>query len=78
VEREFDPFYFDVDSARMFGRMSAAVLASGRTPRRWVADLMIAATAAVAGLRLYTTNPDDFLGLEDLLTVVAIARPASD
>jgi len=75
VEREFDPFSFGVEAARMFGRMSAAVLASGRTPRRRVADLMIAATAAVEGLPLYTTNPSDFAGLEGLLTLVPVERP---
>lgn len=75
VEREFDPLAFGVDAARMFGRMSAAVVASGRTPRRRVADLMIAATASVEGLPLYTTNPGDFGGLDELLTVVPITRP---
>lgn len=75
VEAEFDPIEFGVDAARMFGRMSAAVLASGRTPRRRVADLMIAATAAVSGLPLYTTNPGDFVGLDGLLEVVALERP---
>lgn len=75
VEREFDPFEFGVDAARLFGRMSAAVVALGRTPRRRVADLMIAATAAAQGLPLYTTNPDDFAGLAELLHVVPIPRP---
>lgn len=75
VEREFDPFEFGVDAARMFGRLSAAVRAAGRTPRRRVADLMIAATAAANGLPLYTTNPDDFAGLDGLVAVVAIPRP---
>lgn len=75
VEREFEPFSFGTDAARMFGRMSAAVFAAGRTPRRRVADLMIAATAAAEGLALYTTNPDDFLGLDGLVVVVPIERP---
>jgi len=71
----FEPFSFGTDAARRFGRMSAAVFAAGRTPRRRVADLMIAATAAAEGLALYTTNPDDFLGLDGLVAVVTIERP---
>ncbi|MDR2974068.1 MAG: type II toxin-antitoxin system VapC family toxin [Propionibacteriaceae bacterium] len=75
VEREFDPLPFDAATARFFGRLSAAVLAIGRTPRRRIADLMIAATAASRDLFLYTTNPDDYLGLSDVVTVVPIKRP---
>ena len=35
----------------------------GRSRRRRVADLLIAATAHANGLPLYTRNPDDFDGL---------------
>jgi hypothetical protein len=76
TENEFDPLPFDADAARVFGRISAAVAASGRSPRRRTADLMIAAVAASAGLPLYTTNPDDYHGLEDIVTVVPVPRPA--
>jgi predicted nucleic acid-binding protein len=76
VENEFDPIPFDANAARMFGRLSAAVRGVGRTPRRRVADLMIAAVAAVHGLPLYTTNPGDFAGLDGLVDVVAVARAA--
>ncbi|WP_430647409.1 type II toxin-antitoxin system VapC family toxin [Agromyces sp. GXS1127] len=78
VEHEFDPIPFDADAARAFGRITAAVHAIGRTPRRRVADLMIAATAAVQGLPLYTTNPGDFSGLEELVEIIAVARPETD
>ena len=78
VENEFDPIPFDADAARMFGRLSAAVRGVGRTPRRRVADLMIAAVAAVHGLPLYTTNPADFTGLDELVDVVAVSLPAAD
>lgn len=54
----------------------AAVIGAGREPRRRAADLMTAATAIAEGLPLFTTNPDDFKGLDDLLTVVPVTRPA--
>jgi len=37
---------------------------------------MIAAIAAAHRLPLYTTNPDDFLGAEGTVNVVAVPRPA--
>ena len=77
TENEFDPIGFDAEAARVFGQISAAVKAAGRTPRRRIADLMIAATSAVHGLPLYTTNPDDFAGLEALVTVVPVSRPTA-
>lgn len=75
AENEFDPIPFDSESARIFGRISAAVQARGRTPRRRIADLMIASIAAAAGLPLYTTNPADFDGLSSIVRVVAVQRP---
>lgn len=75
AEHEFDPIAFDADAARAYGRVTAAVVAAGRKPRRRAVDLMIAATAIVANLPLYTTNPSDFTGLEYLLTVVPVTRP---
>ncbi|MEU9401811.1 type II toxin-antitoxin system VapC family toxin [Streptomyces sp. SID4985] len=75
AENEFDPLPFDAAAARIYGRICAAVISAGRKPRRRVADLMIAAIAVAEGLPLFTTNPDDFKGLDDLLTVVAVTRP---
>ncbi|MEV1131831.1 type II toxin-antitoxin system VapC family toxin [Agromyces sp. NPDC049794] len=75
VEHEFDPIPFDADAARAFGRISAAVQAIGRTPRRRIADLMIAAIAAAQSLPLYTANPHDFVGLDELFNIVAVPRP---
>ncbi|MGQ0776356.1 MAG: type II toxin-antitoxin system VapC family toxin, partial [Pseudonocardiales bacterium] len=43
AENEFDPIPFDAEAARIYGRVCAAVISSGRKPRRRVADLMIAA-----------------------------------
>lgn len=76
AEATFDPLPFDVDAARLYGQISAAVLATGRTPRRRVADLMIACTALANQLPLYTINPDDFAGADKLLTVVPVERPS--
>ncbi|MFJ8937128.1 type II toxin-antitoxin system VapC family toxin [Streptomyces sp. NPDC102365] len=75
AENEFDPIPFDAEAARIYGRICAAVISAGRKPRRRVADLMIAAIAVAENLPLFTTNPDDFKGLDDLLTVVPVTRP---
>ncbi len=75
TESTFEPLPFDTEAARSFGLISAAVLAAGRTPRRRIADLMIASTAVANRLPLYTTNAGDFIGLSDLVTVVAVQRP---
>ncbi|GAB2459010.1 PIN domain-containing protein [Streptomyces incanus] len=75
AENEFDPIPFDAEAARIYGRVRAAVISAGRKPRRRVADLMIAAIAIAEDLPLFTTNPDDFKGLDDLLTVVPVTRP---
>ncbi|WP_326738769.1 type II toxin-antitoxin system VapC family toxin [Streptomyces sp. NBC_01022] len=75
AENEFDPIPFGVEAARIYGRVCAAVIGAGRKPRRRIADLMIAAIAIAEELPLFTTNPDDFKGLDDLLTVVPVTRP---
>jgi predicted nucleic acid-binding protein len=73
AEATFDPLPIDASVARAYGRVYAAVVASGRKARgRRAVDLLIAATAVAAGLPLYTRNPDDFTGLSDLLTIVAV------
>lgn len=77
VEAVFDPLPFDAEAARAFGLVSAAVLASGRHPRRRLADLMIASVALVSQIPLYTTNPHDFRGLDHLLAINPVARPAT-
>jgi predicted nucleic acid-binding protein len=75
AESEFDPVPFDAEAARIYGRVTAAVIAAGRKPRGMAADLMIAATAMAERLPLYTTNPADFTGLDSLMTVIAVTRP---
>jgi len=76
AESEFDPVPFDAEAARIYGRVTAAVIASGRKPRRRVVDLMIASTAIAERLPLFTTNPDDFAGLEAVISIVPVTRPA--
>lgn len=69
----FDPIPFDRDAARAYGRIYAAIRATGRRARgRRLPDLLIAATALSANLPLFTLNPKDFQGLESLLTVIAL------
>jgi hypothetical protein len=63
------------EAARIYGRVTAAVIAAGRKPRGRAVDLMVAATAIAERLPLYTTNPADFRGLERLMTVVPVTRP---
>ena len=65
----WDPLPFDTNAARMYGRVFAAMRVSGRSTRSRLADLLIASTAASNGLVLYTRNPNDFMGLEQLLSV---------
>ena len=72
IEAAFEPLPFGADAARAYGRVHAAVLDAGRQPRGRVLDLQIAAVALANGLPLYTRNPDDFRGLEKLVTVVAV------
>jgi predicted nucleic acid-binding protein len=72
VEATFEPLPFDVAAARSYGQIVAAVVENGRSHRRRVADLLIAATAHAHGLALYTRNRDDFLGLEALVQVIGV------
>jgi predicted nucleic acid-binding protein len=75
AEHEFDPIPFDAEAARIYGRVTAAVIPARRKPRRRIADLMIASIAIAEDLPLFTTDPDDYAGLEHLLTVVPVTRP---
>lgn len=64
---------FDGESARVYGRIYAAVAAIGgkaRGPR--AVDLLIAATSVAADFPLYARNADDFRGIEHRVTIVGI------
>jgi predicted nucleic acid-binding protein len=73
AEAAFDPLPFDTEASRAYGRIYAAVVASGRKARGARAvDLLIAATACAAGLPLYTRNPDDFQSLAGLVDIIVV------
>ena len=73
AEAAFDPLPFDNEAARAYGRIYAAVVATGRKARGPRAvDLLIAAVACSQTLPLFTRNPDDLRGLEELVDIVAL------
>ncbi len=73
AEAAFDPLPFDAEAARAYGRLYAAVVASGRKARGTRAvDLLIAATACAANLPLYTRNRDDLRAVEKLVEVIPL------
>jgi len=56
----------------MYGQLVALVIAARRSHRRRGMDLLIGSIAAIHQIPLVTRDPDDFAGLEPMLTVVAI------
>jgi predicted nucleic acid-binding protein len=77
VEATFDVLPLDAAVARAFGRVYAAVAATGRKARgRRALDLLIAATALASDLPVYTRNAEDFEGLAGLLDVHPVETPA--
>lgn len=72
VEAAFEPLPFDIVAARSYGQVVAAVAETGRSHRRRVADMLIAATAHANQLTLYTRNPDDFAGLDTLVEIISV------
>lgn len=63
---------FDDRAARAYALVYGAVMKAGRKPKRRAFDLLIASCALAEGLDLYTRNPDDFRGLEELIRVIQI------
>lgn len=62
----------DDDGALAYGTVCGLVLASGRTVRGRVLDLMIAATAVANDAAVVTRNPQDFAGLEGFVQVIDV------
>jgi toxin FitB len=69
---DFDPLPFDGEAAARYGTLVALTTEARRDPRPRRLDLMIAAIASARDLPLFTRNIDDFAGLEDMLSVVAV------
>jgi predicted nucleic acid-binding protein len=63
---------FDTAAGKMYGVLAAVVRKAGRDSRPRRLDLQIAATAASNKLPLVTRNPDDFVGLDSLVTVLPV------
>ena len=74
VEASLEALPFDPACARTYGTVYATVVRIGRKPRGGrVIDLMIAATALAYDLSLYTSNPRDLRGLEELIEIVDVS-----
>jgi predicted nucleic acid-binding protein len=69
---DFDPLPFDGEAATRYGTLVALTIEARRDPRPRRMDLMIAAIASSHDLPLFTLNIDDFAGLDDMVTVIAI------
>lgn len=67
-----NPLPFDEISAQTFGMVHLLVHESGRKPRKYLADMMIASIAIRQRLPLYTRNPRDFEPLASMLEVHAV------
>jgi tRNA(fMet)-specific endonuclease VapC len=76
AEADFEPLPFDAGAARAFGRVAASLRRSGRKANARAYDAMIAATAIANGLPLYTCNPADFVGIDEL-EVIAVPVPGT-
>ncbi|MPY80902.1 MAG: PIN domain-containing protein [Actinophytocola sp.] len=72
LQRHFDPLPIDDAVAASYGELAAVVARTGRQPRARIMGLLIAATAHAHDARLYTCNAKDFVGVDDLVEVVAV------
>jgi predicted nucleic acid-binding protein len=71
LENMIETLPFSGAAARAYGELYALVIDAGRNPRPRRFDLQIAATAVAHGLILVTRNPNDFVGLDSLVQVIA-------
>ncbi len=75
AEADFTPLPFDAAAARAFGRVAASLRRAGRKPAARAYDAMIAAIAIAHDVPIYTCNPADFTGIDDL-RVVPVELPS--
>jgi predicted nucleic acid-binding protein len=71
LQRQFDALPLDEAVAASYGQIAAAVVQAGRQPRVRTMGLLIAATAHAHSARLYTRNPDDFVGVDKYVEIVS-------
>lgn len=76
MEADLDPIPFDAAAARAFAGVAASLRRAGRKPSARAYDALIAAIAIANDLPLYTVNPADFAGIEDL-EVIAVPHPGA-
>lgn len=69
AEASFEALPFDDRAARAFGGVAASLRRAGRKAHSRTYDAMIAAIAVAHGLPLYTCNPRDFDGIDELEVV---------
>jgi tRNA(fMet)-specific endonuclease VapC len=74
AESDFESIAFDAGAARAFGRVAASLRSAGRKPAARAYDALIAAAAIAEGIPVYTCNPGDFAGIDEL-DVRAIPHP---
>ena len=67
AEADFEALPFDAAAARAFGRVASSLREHGRKPAARAFDALIAAVALSQDLPVYTCNPDDFVGIDDLV-----------
>jgi predicted nucleic acid-binding protein len=72
VESKLDSLPFDAAAARRYGQLIALIIAAGQSPRPRRLELMIAATALVNGLPLYTRNARELSAIASAMTVVPV------
>lgn len=66
VEAVFEALPFDAAAARAFGGVASSLRRSGRMTSARAFDALIAATAIANQLPLYTCNPRDYTGIDNL------------
>ncbi len=74
AETDFASLPFDAAAARAFGRVASCLRRAGRKSAARSHEAMIAATALANDLPLYTCNPDDLRGIDEL-QIIGIPVP---